>query len=146
MTYSREMTHYIVECWGLGLTAEETIEAILQTKNVKVGLATIYRHRHSITAQQIIDELIRKQLRDIAKEGVSDIRMKYRDKLLEKFIPKRFEAYLKSQHTEKVDISVDIKSLLEQYETVVQTASNRNLRENNSEEQVDTAHTHATTS
>ena len=100
MTYSREVTHKIVECWGLGLTAEETVKAIQEWKGITIALGTVYNHRHSITAQNIIDELIRKQLRDIAKEDDSDLRMKYRDKLLEKYIPKRVEADLKSEHTE----------------------------------------------
>ena len=100
MTYSREVTHKIVECWGLGLTAEETVKAIQEWKDITIALGTVYNHRHSITAQNIIDELIRKQLRDIAKEDDSDLRMKYRDKLLEKYIPKRVEADLKSEHTE----------------------------------------------
>jgi len=100
LTYSREVTHKIVECWGLGLTAEETVKAIQEWKDITIALGTVYNHRHSITAQNIIDELIRKQLRDIAKESDSDLRMKYRDKLLEKYIPKRVEADLKSEHTE----------------------------------------------
>jgi len=111
MTYSREVTHFIVECWGLGFTAEETVRAIKETKQVHVGLATIYRHRHSITAQQIIDELIRKQLRDIAKAEEDEVRMKYRDKLLEKFIPHRIEAYQKTESIERKEVAFKLDSL-----------------------------------
>ena len=50
MTYSREVTNKIVECWGLGFTAEETVKAIEEWKGVHIGLATVYRHRHSLTA------------------------------------------------------------------------------------------------
>lgn len=135
MTYSREITNMIVECWGLGLSAEETREYIFRTKQVMMGLATVYRHRHSLTAQQIIDELMRKQMRDIAKEDNSDVRMKYRDKLLEKLLPKRLEMY--SQHEERVDVDVNIQALLERYEGIVERASNRNLRKNNSIQQMD---------
>jgi len=92
LTYSREVTNKIVECWGLGFTAEETVRAIIEWKDVRIALNTVYRHRHSITATQIIDELMRKQMRDIAKEDDSDVRMKYRDKLLEKLIPHRVES------------------------------------------------------
>ena len=96
----------VVECWGLGLSAEETREYIHRTKQVMMGLATVYRHRHSITAQQIIDELMRKQMRDIAKEDNSDLRMKYRDKLLEKLIPHRIEE-LSIQHIEE-KVTIDV--------------------------------------
>jgi len=101
MTYSREVTNKIVECWGLGFTAEETVTAIQEWKNIHIGLATVYRHRHSLTAKEIIDELMRKQMRDIAREDNSAVRMKYRDKLLAKLIPQRIEADVKSEHTER---------------------------------------------
>ena len=114
MTYSKEITNMIVECWGLGLSAEETREYISRSKEVMIGLATVYRHRHSITAQQIIDELMRKQMRDIAKEGDSDLRMKYRDKLLEKLIPQRIESYLRQEieQTVKIDATEDEDEIL----------------------------------
>ena len=114
MTYSREITHMIVECWGLGLTAEETRTYIHRTKEVMIALNTVYRHRHGLTAQQIIDELIRKQMRDIAKEEDSDVRMKYRDKLLEKFIPQRIESLSvqKIEHRVKIDATEDEDKIL----------------------------------
>ena len=106
MTYSKEVTNKIVECWGLGFTAEETVKAIEEWKNIHIGLATIYRHRHSLTAQEIIEELMRKQMRDIAKEDNSDLRMKYRDKLLEKLIPQRIEAVSYEKIEENVTVNV----------------------------------------
>ncbi len=102
MTYSKEVTNKIVECWGLGFTAEETVMAIQEWKNIHIGLATIYRHRHSLTAKEIIEELIRKQMRDIAKEEDSEIRMRYRDKLLEKYIPQRIEAKGEFTQTQRI--------------------------------------------
>jgi len=93
MGYKKEVTNLIVECWALGFTAEETVKALDQKHSLKIGLATVYRHRHSITAQTIIDELIRKQLRDIAGADNPTARMKYRDKLLAKLIPQRTEHY-----------------------------------------------------
>jgi len=100
MTHSKETIHRIVEMWGLGFTAEETRRALREEYSIHIGLATVYRKRHSITAQEIIDELMRKQRRDIAKEENSDVRMKYRDKLLEKLIPQRIES-LSLQKIEK---------------------------------------------
>lgn len=92
MTHSKQTIQRIVEMWGLGFTAEETRKALREQYRTHVGLATVYRKRHSITAQEIIDELMRKQMRDIARTDVPDTRMKYRDKLLEKLIPQRIES------------------------------------------------------
>ena len=127
MTYSREITNKIVECWGLGFTAEETVTAIAEWKDIHIGLATVYRHRHSLTAQQIIDELLRKQMRDIAKEDDSDLRMKYRDKLLEKLIPQTVLQY--SRSVERVE-HVDLTPLLAKYEATVERATNRITAQN----------------
>ena len=127
MTYSREITNKIVECWGLGFTAEETVTAIAEWKGIRIGLATVYRHRHSLTAQQIIEELMRKQMRDIAKEDNSDLRMKYRDKLLEKLIPQTVLQY--SRSVERVE-HVDLTPLLAKYEATVERATNRITTQN----------------
>ena len=129
MTYSREVTGKIVECWGLGFTAEETVTAIAEWKNIRIGLATVYRHRHSLTAQQIIDELLRKQLRDIAKVDADKpgLAMKYRDKLLEKLIPQTVLQY--SRSVERVE-HVDLTPLLAKYEATVERATNRITTQN----------------
>jgi len=124
----------IVECWGLGLTAEETREYIHRTKKVMMGLATVYRHRHSLTAQQIIDELIRKQMRDIAKEDSSDIRMKYRDKLLEKFIPQRIEAYQKSVHEEKREVTINVDGFSPEERRFAEHLARKYIKANNQAE------------
>lgn len=137
MTYSREVTNKIVECWGLGFTAEETVRAVEEWKGITIALNTVYRHRHGITAQQIIDELIRKQLRDIAKDDNSDLRMKYRDKLLDKLIPHRIEAM--SKHVEQVDVHVEhIDWALTEHAKVIGEAVKLNLRAHNTQKQMDT--------
>jgi hypothetical protein len=69
------------------------------------------------------------------------VRMKYRDKLLEKLLPKRLEMF--SKHEEQVDVSGDIRVLLARYENVIERAANRNLQKDDSREPVATAHTHA---
>jgi len=58
-------------------------------------------------------------------------------------VPSKSE--IKGEFKGEIKTATDINILLKKYETVVRTASNRNLRENNSEEQVDTAHTHTAT-
>jgi hypothetical protein len=43
-----------------------------------------------------------KQMRDIAEEEDSDLRMKYRDKLLEKLVPQRIETKGELTQTQQV--------------------------------------------
>ena len=95
--YRKEVTRLIIECWGKGLSAEETREFITRKHEISVGLATIYRHRHSLTGQQMIDEIYKEQRRDIALEPNSEIRMNYRDKLLTKLIPAISISYNKTE-------------------------------------------------
>jgi len=119
MTYSREVTNKIVECWGLGFTAEETVKALEEWKGIHVGLATVYRHRHSLTAQNIIDELMRKQFRDIAKEENPELRMKFRNELLKILVPQRIEAMSYSRqdvNVRKVEFVVSPKLLVKKDE------------------------------
>lgn len=110
MGYSKEITRTIVYCWGKGFTAEETVEYIKKTHNTKVGLSTVYRHRHSLTAKDIIEELMRQQRRDIALCQSDKTRMTFRDKLLEKLIPKAIE--MKTEGNLKVDISKGVDEII----------------------------------
>lgn len=93
MTYSKQITQKIVEYWGLGYTAEETRQQLKQNDNVTMSLHTIYNHRQSLTAQHLIDELIRKQERAILKADTKDpsAAMKYRNELLKILVPQRIE-------------------------------------------------------
>jgi hypothetical protein len=85
MTYNKVVTARIVDLWCLGATAEGTV-AELAVTGIKVGLATVYRHRHGIAAQQILAKLLREQLRDISECPDVAVRLKYRDKLLERLM------------------------------------------------------------
>jgi len=122
MTHTKQTTHRIVEMWGLGFTAEETVRAFREEYSIHIGLATVYRKRHSITAQEIIDEIMRKQLRDIARDDSSDLRMKYRDKLLEKLIPQRIESLSvqKIEQHVKIDATEDEASILSKAVSVLE--------------------------
>ena len=62
--------------------------------------------------------------------------------LLGKMVTRKVET--KTEVTEKVDVNVNIRALLERYEEVIERASNRNLPKDDSREQVDTAHPNAT--
>ena len=92
-------------CWGKGLTANETVKYIEQTENVKIGLATVYRHRHSLTAKEIIDELMREQRRDISLTQTPSVRMKYRHKLLSILLPQQIK------HDIKLDAKLEVPQL-----------------------------------
>jgi hypothetical protein len=87
MTYSKEVIGHIVADYAKGADVEETRNHIKSITGKNIGQATIYRHRADVTVEQIVDELQRQQERDITKEPNSDIRMYYRDKLLEKLMP-----------------------------------------------------------
>jgi hypothetical protein len=101
MGYPKEITETIVLCWGKGYTAQETVEYIQKIHKKSVSKKTVYRHRHSLTAQEIIEELMRQQLRDIALCQSPTAKMKYRDKLLDKLIPKAIE--MKTEGTLNLD-------------------------------------------
>ena len=100
--YSRAVTQKIVEYWALGFTAEETRVALMEKYEIHPCLDTIYRHRHSLTAQDLIDELLRQQERSILKAESEDraLAMKYRDKLLDKLMPHHIKA--ETTYTEKI--------------------------------------------
>ena len=51
MTYSKEMTSFIVECWGKGLTAQETVQAIKQVKGKTISLQTVFNTIYSMTTK-----------------------------------------------------------------------------------------------
>ena len=143
--YRKEVTRLIIECWGKGLSAEETRKFIDKKEGILIGLNTVYRHRHSITGQKIIDELFRQQRRDIALEQDSDKRMKYRNELLKILVPQRIES-ISFERRENINRVEDVSELLEKYEQSINRAVKGNLPKNHTAEQVDTAQAHTETS
>ena len=87
MTYSKEIYALILADYAKGADVEETRRHLEQIMGKPIGVATIYRHRCDVTVEQVVDELQRQQERDITKEENSDVRMYYRDKLLDKLMP-----------------------------------------------------------
>ena len=147
MTYTREITNLIIYYWGKGLTAEETRTVIHEKTGKLLGLATVYRHRHSLTAEQIIDQLFTDQRRDIALTDDVGLRMKYRDRLLDRLIPHRFD--VQTQHTDVTVKRVELVQLFDTYGAAVESAIQRNLQsltKDADQQRVDTAHAHAETS
>jgi hypothetical protein len=103
MTFSKEIIQRIVHLWGIGATAEETVKA-LKGEGVKISLHCVYNLRRSLTAQQIIDELMREQRRDIARSEDPATRMKYRDLLLAKMVPQKIEQTVEGGESFRVEI------------------------------------------
>jgi len=85
MTFSRTVIEQIVALWCMGATAEETVAA-LRNKHVKIGLQTVYRLRRGLTTRELIDELMRLQLRQIAECPNDALQLKYRWLLLSKLM------------------------------------------------------------
>jgi polyphosphate kinase len=94
--YSKEVTTIILADFARGATAEETRQHLKDTLSISPALNTIYTHRHSITTEQLVDELQRQQERDITKEQNSEVRMKYRNELLKILVPLRAEILTKN--------------------------------------------------
>lgn len=102
----------VVEHWALGLSAFETAET-MKAEGYRISVHTVYNDRHSATAQQYVDELVRRQLRDIEDAKLAQ-KLYFRDKLLGKLIPQKLETFSVSkieQHV-KIDVSEDEASCL----------------------------------
>mgnify|MGYP007071603287 CR=1 FL=1 len=104
MVYSKEVTAVILSDMARGASAEETQKHLADLYGKAPHTNTIYTHRHSITAEQIVDELIRQQQRDITKEDNSDRRMYYRDKLLDKLMQLKIEIVSKNLNINKTEV------------------------------------------
>lgn len=87
LTYGKEIIATIISDHAKGATAEEIQRHLMEIYSVRPCTNTIYDHCKAITVEQVVDELQRQQERDITKETDSDVRMYYRDKLLEKLMP-----------------------------------------------------------
>ena len=89
--FRKEVTQRIVELWGLGYTAEETVRELREKYKLRISLHTVYNKRNSLTAQQMITELQREQMKDIATTSSPGLRLKYRNELLKILLPKKLE-------------------------------------------------------
>jgi len=138
--YPRTVTEKIIEYWALGFSAEETRQALTEKQNVTMALNTIYKHRHSLTAQNLIDELIHRQERAILKADTDDppLAMKYRNELLKILVPQRIEAY--SRVDQNVNTTVtNIDASLRDYEWALEEAARLNLQSNSKRQPLDSA-------
>jgi intein-encoded DNA endonuclease-like protein len=117
--YSRTVTQRIIELQALGFSAEETRKRLRERDGMTLNLNTVYTHRRSSVGKEIIDELVRMQLRSIAYAAGkgSAQALKYRNELLKILIPVRIES-LSIQKTEAT-VNVSVEDLLKQYERFI---------------------------
>ena len=87
-----------------GLTDSEISARMTEEGYRRVSMHTVNRLLNGVEAKLFVDELLRLQLRDIT---ISDthLRLKYRDKILEKLMPRRVE--------QMVDGSSEIRVVVE---------------------------------
>ena len=87
--FSKHVIEKVVECQGIGLSAEETRKYLRDNYQIKISLNSVYNLRHGVTAQDIIDELIRRQERAIRLADSEDpaLGLKYRNELLKILVP-----------------------------------------------------------
>jgi len=102
----------VVEYWALGATLQETTR-YMREEGYRISPTTVHRDRHSTTAKEYIDELIRRQLRDIATAELEQ-KLNYRDKLISKLVPQKIEAFQlqKIEQHVKIDVSEDEDNIL----------------------------------
>lgn len=144
--YTKQVTNRIVELWAMGFSAEETRTALQEQYNIKPCLDTIYQHRHSLTAQHLIDELLRQQERAILKVGTDqpELALKYRNELLKILLPQRIEAISK-QVIEHIEEKRDV-TILAEYVGALDNAVKTDIQALRARQQLDTAQANIKTS
>jgi DNA-binding transcriptional MerR regulator len=104
--YHRNITERIIELQAKGFSAEETRQALQEQNSINIGIATIYRHRTGAIAQEITDELIRQQQRDILRQQQTnpELALKYRNELLKLLIPVKAEILSKNLNVSQSEV------------------------------------------
>lgn len=142
--YPKEITQFIINCWGKGLTAEETVEAIKTTKNFHIGIATVYRKRNSLTGKELTDELLRQQQRDIADSDDAELRIKFRNELLKILVPLGASSFTQINQlnlTKNETTNIDLGATVVDYQAAIEAAVNADLQANSERKQMDTTST-----
>ena len=67
------------------------MKAFEEKHNIKISLHTVYNKRNSLTAKEMISELQREQLKEIATVKNPGLRLKYRNELLKILLPIKME-------------------------------------------------------
>lgn len=89
----------VLELATAGMTIPE-ISVKMKGEGFAASERTVWSALHSIEAKDYQEEILRKQLTDITIADI-DLRLKYRDKLLDKIMPQKIET--------KAEVTVDKK-------------------------------------
>ncbi len=149
--YSKEVTALIMQDWARGFSAEETRNHIHDALGVKPCINTIYAHRNSLTTQNLIDELLNQQEREIFKAGAGTkdeegkyiippnqkIAMHYRNELLKILLPIKILSFNKTEITENINRNLNLTNYSEEDKTAILDAYRRlrNAEKNSSQTQ-----------
>ena len=109
----------VIEYKKLGLRILEIQQAIAEKTGVTWSEMTIRRDLSSITAEEELEELNRQQYRDIARESDSKVRMEYRDRQIERLMPRK-SPEVQVNVANQIKVEKDVTSnLLAEYEQIV---------------------------
>jgi hypothetical protein len=109
----------VIEYKKLGLRILEIQQAIAEKTSVTWSETTIKRDLSSITAEEELEELNRQQYRDIARESDSKVRMEYRDRQIERLMPRK-SPEVQVNVANQIKVEKDVTSnLLAEYEQIV---------------------------
>ena len=133
----------VLELRTRGLTIEGIKEVLKTQDGIDVAYITVKRDLQSVQANEFSDELVRQQLADITTSNEPRLRLEFRDRILDKIIPRRakIQQNIKQEVSGDLKVGADIDQLIAQYSSVIENVANRDLQKNNPREQVDTTHT-----
>jgi hypothetical protein len=97
--YPKQITELILDLQAKGYTAQLTQRWIKDNNQIHIGLQTIYRHRTSALAHEIVEAMAVQQQQDITIEsqrGSREVAMKYRNEFLKIMLPQMSIALTKN--------------------------------------------------
>ena len=120
----------------VGLTQAQICEK-LREDGFSISERTVWADLHSATAEEFIEELKRRQLADITLASDDyEVRLKYRDLLLDKIMPRKVEQKTESKVDVIVNDGKDIASLLAKYDTLFNGVEKASPPQNSPAEQI----------
>jgi hypothetical protein len=136
----------VIELRCVGLTQAQICEK-LREDGFSISERTVWEDLHSATAEEFIEELKRRQLADITLASDDyEIRLKYRDLLLDKIMPRKVEQKTESKVDVIVNDGKDIASLLAKYDTLFNGVEKTTPPQDSPPKQVDPPQTNTETS
>jgi hypothetical protein len=126
----------------MGLTIPQIVEK-LEDEGTASCEKTVFRDLHSSTVDDYVEELQRKQFADITLSENYNVRLRYRDLMLEKLMPRKVEQKTEGKLDLTVDKGKDIAELLRKYDSLF--VEKGVSSQNSSPQSVDTARADAQT-